>query len=297
MTIRRQKTVQAAEKLVQKGRLEAAIGEYRKVLNDAPNDTRTLNRVGDLYLRLGRLDEAVDLFGRAASHFSREGFYVKAIAIYKKVIRVDPTRIEIYEALADLYRQQGLLNEARAQYQVVADYHAQSGDTLAVISIQRKIVELDPQDPAARLALADLCLQADRRPEAVAQYLEIAELMVEHERYGEAVRFYGRALDLDPSDLSFLTDAVLELKDRGQAVVAEELLAKAEEVNPEASRVRRMTGLKDASEAAAPAEVPAPEPEAQTPPPAAPPSEVESAVPVVDRTAEAPPAAAAEEPA
>ena len=66
----RQKVIQAAEKLAARGRIQAAIDEYRKVLDRHPNDTTTLNRVGDLYVRLNRLPKAIDLFQKTAESFS-----------------------------------------------------------------------------------------------------------------------------------------------------------------------------------------------------------------------------------
>ena len=101
MALDRNKVARNAEKLVARGKLNAAIDEYRKLLAESANDTTTLNRVGDLYARLNRLDKATALFKKTADHFINEGFFVKAIAIYKKILRLDQGRIEIYEHLAD----------------------------------------------------------------------------------------------------------------------------------------------------------------------------------------------------
>ena len=64
MAFKREKVVAAAEKYVAKGKIEAAIKEYRKVLAETPNDSNTLNRVGDLYAREANLllKEGVELF-------------------------------------------------------------------------------------------------------------------------------------------------------------------------------------------------------------------------------------------
>ena len=66
MALNRETVIRAAEKYVSKGKLEAAIKEYRKVLAENPNDANTLNRVGDLYARIQRFDEAVRLFSQIA---------------------------------------------------------------------------------------------------------------------------------------------------------------------------------------------------------------------------------------
>ena len=53
MAIKRDKILKTAEKLVQKGKLEQAIREYEKLLSASPGDTNTINRLGDLYGRVG----------------------------------------------------------------------------------------------------------------------------------------------------------------------------------------------------------------------------------------------------
>jgi tetratricopeptide (TPR) repeat protein len=235
--------IRAAEKLVSRGKLEAAIKQYRKVLRAVPDDTGTLNRLGDLYARLDRLDEAVDIFSRAADHFVSEGFLVKAIAIFKKIIRLDPTRISVYETLADLYHRQGLRNEARSQYQVVADYFQQSGDLAKVRAIYERMVELEPNNPSHRVKLAEHYCEAGMIPEATGQYQLIASFMLQHGRIDEALRVYRGAFALSPTDLGFLTDVVLHLVDGGHPEAANRVLTEAIERNPEAVRVREITGL------------------------------------------------------
>src|SRR4029078_9257890 len=115
--MKREQLVKVAEKFVAKGRIDSAIKEYLKVLKENPNDVNTLNRVGDLYARLSRIDDAVRLFTQIAQQYTEDGFLVKAIAIYKKIIKLDPTRLQVYENLAALYHKQALVHAARAQSQ------------------------------------------------------------------------------------------------------------------------------------------------------------------------------------
>ncbi len=290
MALDRNKVARSAEKLVARGKLDAAIDEYRKLLAESANDTTTLNRVGDLYARLNRLDKAIALFIKTADHFISEGFFVKAIAIYKKIIRLDPSQIEVYEKLAELYSRQGLVNEARSQYQVVSDYYLKHDRIDAAVAVHRKLVELEPEHPGHRLRLADLLRRAGRLHEAVAQFREIASLLVAHGRIEDATKLYVTALEVDASDLDFLADALVELKGAGHQAAAERLLAAAVERNPEARTLSRLLGVDSkrararreappAEEAVAPEEAaPAPpveEPPAEEPKAAAVPSELE----------------------
>ena len=154
---KREQVVKVAEKYVAKGRVEAAIKEYRKLLNENPNDVSTLNRLGDLYARIDRIDEAVRLFSQIADRYTDDGFFVKAIAIYKKIIKLDPTRLAVYERLAELYHKQGLIPEARTQYQVLVDYYLKHQTAAAsAISMLQKMAISDPDDPSPHVKLAEL---------------------------------------------------------------------------------------------------------------------------------------------
>ena len=90
MAIQRDKIVASAEKLVAKGKIESAIKEYERLLDDNPNDVNTLNRIGDLWVRVNRTDEAVKVYTRIADHYAKDGFFLKSIAIFKKINKLDP---------------------------------------------------------------------------------------------------------------------------------------------------------------------------------------------------------------
>jgi len=237
MAASRQKLISNAERLVGRGKLHAAIDQYRKLLAKNPDDTSTLNRVGDLYARLDQVDEAIDLFSKAADHFTREGFFLKGIAIYKKIIRLDPARIESGAKLADLQRRQGLVTDARVQYQSVAKQYLQGSDTESAIRIYKDLVDLEPTNPTHRLHLAELHQQTDQLPEAMAQFREIAGLMLAHGRIEEATQVCLKALEVAPQELGFLNGILQELRAGGHAKEADRVMAIAIEKNPDAELV------------------------------------------------------------
>ena len=260
----REQVVQAAEKFVARGKIEPAIREYRKLLADHPNDINTLNRIGDLYARIQRIDEAVDFFLQIAEQYTAEGFFVKAIAIYKKIIKLDPTRLEVYEQLAELYHKQGLVNEARTQYQVLADYYAKHQNAASAIAIYQKMVQLEPENPTYHVKLAEIYHHQQLIEKAMGEYRIIAELMIQHGRPQEAAQVYERALDLDSQNLSFIEAAARRLREADHAEGASRFLAVAAERNPQAELVARK--FRDDRAPAAPvfmAPAPAPEPEVE----------------------------------
>src|SRR5882724_4438912 len=122
MALDRAKTIQAAEKFVKAGKLPEAITEYKRLAEDNPRDMNVFNKLGDLCVRAGKTQDAIRYFLRIAEFYASDGFFLKAIAMYKKVSKLDPANMDCYVRLAGLYQQQGLTIEAKAQYQAVADH-------------------------------------------------------------------------------------------------------------------------------------------------------------------------------
>ena len=78
-----------------------------------------------------------------------QGFTVKGIAMYKKIGKLKPS-LESVLKLAELYTQQGLFNDARAQYLQVAEEFLRAGELEQSVRIFQKILEMDPENVAMR---------------------------------------------------------------------------------------------------------------------------------------------------
>ena len=235
MAVQRDKVIASAEKLVAKGKIEPAIKEYERLLEDNPSDVNTLNRIGDLWVRINRNDEAVKVFAKIADHYSRDGFFLKAIAIYKKINKLDPSKLEIYAKLADLYAKQGLAMEAKSQYQVLADYYLKHGDPANALSIYRKISELDPNSINVHVKLADLYSQNNQTREALSEYDRVGRMLLKRGMLDEAVQVFKKALKIDASNVDLvdsLVTALLEAKDHENAQQIVETALGANKNNP-----------------------------------------------------------------
>lgn len=240
MSLFRRDSQQTAEKLVAKGKIEAAIKEYKKLLGKTGDDPTTLNRVGDLYVRLRKNDEAISFYTKTAEKYAGDGFYVKAIAVYKKIHRIEPTQIEVHRKLAELYQRQGLKNDARSHYSQLSDHYLREGDTNAAIDVSRKLVDLEPDNPSHHLKLADLHRENGSLNEALRSYGAIASLMLSHGQIDHAFQVYERAIGVDPSDMAFAAEAVSSLKGAGDEEKAVALVELSESLNPEASSLRSL---------------------------------------------------------
>jgi pilus assembly protein FimV len=240
MAVQRDKIIANAEKLVAKGKIDSAIKEYEHLLDDNPNDVNTLNRIGDLWVRINRNDEAVKTFTKIADHYSKDGFFLKAIAIYKKINKLDPSKLDIYAKLADLYAKQGLAMEAKSQYQVLADYYLKHGDPGNALGIYRKISELDPNSINVHVKLADLYSQNNQTAEALKEYDRVGRMLLKRGMLDEAMQVFKKALKIDSKNIELvdsLVTALLEAKDYDNATAIVEQALEANRDHP------RLTGL------------------------------------------------------
>ncbi len=195
----KQKVLATAEKYVQQGKLQNAISEYEKVLKNDAKDLTVTNTVGDLYSRLGETDKATGCFKTVGDAYGSQGFTVKAIAMYKKICKLQPS-LESLLKLAELYSQQGLFNDARAQYLQVAEEFLKSGELENAVRIFQKILEMDPDNSTMRVRLAEVYIRLGKKTEAWQIFSAAAESLRSKGSLSGAEEVLQRMLTLDPGN-------------------------------------------------------------------------------------------------
>ena len=112
----------AAEKLLKTGKIVEALAAFDRVVEKSNGDLLTVNRVGDAIASSAEPEKAVPYYARIADQFSHQGFYPKAIAIRKKILRLTPESAEALVGLGDLYVRQEHPGEARGYYLRAAEH-------------------------------------------------------------------------------------------------------------------------------------------------------------------------------
>ena len=98
----RTKTIDQAARLVRDGKLAAALKEYQQLFDSDPADWTVANALGDLYLKMGRVDDGVSHFIELAEQVAEQGHTAKARALYRKVLRVQPNNEAAGSRVAEL---------------------------------------------------------------------------------------------------------------------------------------------------------------------------------------------------
>ena len=220
MALNKAKVLKSAEKYVIQGKISHAIAEYLKLIKEDPTDLPLVNTLGDLYVRIGNVSEAVKCFTRLAESYDNGGFVVRAIAMYKKVSKIDSGQIQSLSRLADLYLRQGLNSDARAHYLQVADYLIKKGELENAITVYQRVVQIDPENPAAEGRIAEALQKLGKKQEAVGSYLSAGLKSRRKGALDEAAGYLKRALDLDENDVQAQLAYAEVLSDLGKPTEA-----------------------------------------------------------------------------
>jgi tetratricopeptide (TPR) repeat protein len=200
LAVDRRTVLQNAQLFASKGQYEAAIAEWRKLTTDTPADGTIFNSIGDLQLKRNATPDAVAAFLQAAGAFRSEGSVLKAIAAYKKILKVDPTKIDIYRHLGDLNAERGLLSSAVQDYLTLGKHYFKDGRNKEALEIYRKIISQDPSNLDAQLRVAELCEQEQLVDEAIRVYLQLGRERSAAQQYEQANAMYAAVLRLNPEN-------------------------------------------------------------------------------------------------
>src|ERR1700720_1019911 len=205
MAYNKSKFVEAAQKLLNQGKVAQAIAEYQQILKYEPRDQVTLMTIGELYIRQGETFQAIDYFERLAQLFVSDGFLTKAIAVYKRIAKLAPEEIRPLEKLADLYVQQGVMSEARPLFLQLAEIHLKNNRQPEAVGLLKKLLLAEPDNLRIQIRLADLYQAMGQSREAVDTYVSAAQRALARGDQAESDKLADKALKLDSANVAALT--------------------------------------------------------------------------------------------
>ena len=116
---KKDKHLDSAQKFLIKGQVDRAIREYEQAVTLDPKDVRVRQKYAELLVRANRKNEALREFEVIGKFYADNGFFLKAIAVYKQIQKIDPTNSGTSLTLATLNEKQGLVGNALAEYKAV----------------------------------------------------------------------------------------------------------------------------------------------------------------------------------
>jgi tetratricopeptide (TPR) repeat protein len=206
MPLDKNKTILLAQKFIQKGMYDRAIKELAAIIRQDPKDIKVRQKLGDLYARENKKAEALAEYNYVARFYADDGFYLRAIALYKQVLKLDPTQININLKLAELYHKQNLNGDAIQQFQLVYQYYERKGDTIRALETLDKMAEMAPGNLQLRMRLADAYYRNGNVDHSLDEYVKIGEQLKKEDRIDDVTSLYEKLIKHHPQRLDMIVE-------------------------------------------------------------------------------------------
>lgn len=233
MSLDRQAALRAAEKLLRLGKLQPAIAEYARLVQDDPRDWDTGLFLATLYLRARDADAAMAQFTAIADALCLEGDVARAADVYTRILEVRPGDEHALRQAAGLAISRGDAAAARAHLGQLSDRQLARGDRAGAADTLAELCELDPADEAIRVRVFELALDAgnlDRARQHAstgAHLRRLADALQDAGRGEDALAILQDAIRQDPDHLPTVAHLARLLVIQGNAAAAAEHLTPA----------------------------------------------------------------------
>jgi len=192
-----------AAEFEQKKQFDRALEVYLQIIGQTEGqedrDVTVYNRVGDLYLRLNKTDQAVNYYEQAVDLYTEGGYLNNAIALCNKILRHAPARHQIYYKLGKISAKKGFNSDAKKNFLEYADRMHRAGKDGDAFKALQEFADLCPGQDDIRLMLADQLAKAGKTAEAIEQLQILHESLDAEGRTAEAEATVQRIQSLDPS--------------------------------------------------------------------------------------------------
>lgn len=156
MSSKKDKFLESAQRFILKGQIDRAIKDYEQVVALDPKEIRHRQRLAELLVRAGRKEEAAGEYDAIGKYYADNGYFLKAIAVYKQIQKLDPGNIKVTLTLASLNEKQGLIGNALAEYGLSVDYYEKNGQLSEALKVIEQMLAIDADNPATCQKYAEM---------------------------------------------------------------------------------------------------------------------------------------------
>lgn len=232
-----EKTIKRVEKYNAQGKYEASIELLKPLLQEHPDNIQLVNIMGASCDLAGKKFMAVNYFHKSADYYFEKKFYDKALAVYKKILKVHPDDARSYECSAKIIEANGNFNEAAASYKSAAIKYHQDGNNEKAVALFKEAVKLAPFDQRLKLELIELYKKLGETGKAIEMYLDFADNFIAKGDFAGARTILENILKLDSENIDALKQLAVvaeKLGDKEQTLAARQKILSYDPENTEA---------------------------------------------------------------
>lgn len=238
----RVKALELGERYVRAGKIEEAIGQFEQVAALDPEDSATLNMIGDLYSQSGEKKKAVEAFLRAAEVCERKGLFTQALAIYRKIYKLAPDNPDFCSKLGDLLTREGFVSEAKKVYKEAADEYWKKNNLGEATKVLEKAVMLDREDIDLKKKLATSYSQQGYVEAYSEQMNDIAEILLANEKVRDAREILDETYKTNPASVRTINNLVTLFRREGRFDKATNLIEEKLKENTDDNNLLNLLG-------------------------------------------------------
>jgi tetratricopeptide (TPR) repeat protein len=196
------KIIDRAEKLISKNKIRDAIKEYQKISDSDPSEIRVRLKIAELYYKLNEIQQSVRIFSDISDYYIGQGFFLKAVAVLKQILKIKSGDEEVLNKLASLYQKLGLSAEAVNIYLDLVEIYHNLDKKIEKLNTIRKLLEMDPENIRSRLRLAEEMSKEGMIKEAVEQFKIVCNNLKKLGSIDDYIMVAERLLHHQPDDLA-----------------------------------------------------------------------------------------------
>ena len=217
---KKDKLIEDSQKFASRGQFDKAARVYEQIITLEPAVISHRQKLADLLIKCANFDDARKELETVAKHFSNNGFYLKAIAVYKQLQKFFPADISLSLTLAELNEKHGLVANALAEYKLVHERYEKSGKIPEALNILERMQGIDQQNIPIKVKLAETYVQYGKKTEAYAVFLKTATLLIERNDNQALAKVCSRVQQHFSEKPEFLFEVLSELIRQGNAAAA-----------------------------------------------------------------------------
>jgi tetratricopeptide (TPR) repeat protein len=200
--IDRESAVRKAEELVREGKIDLAVVEYARLVEDQPADFGAANALGDLYAKMGNRAAAATQFVQIGDQHRDSGFVPKAVAFYKKALKADPASDHALSQLAQIAVEQELYADATLYLNRLIQMRRERNDEAGVAECLVRLGGFPAATADAKMAAARASASHYTPDQTTRLWVDAADALERSGRPREAVDVLMQAASLDPGDVT-----------------------------------------------------------------------------------------------
>jgi tetratricopeptide (TPR) repeat protein len=164
-----------AEQYTAEGFDARAVAVYKQIQQLDPRGYAACEPLAELYQRMGLASEAITALQAAADGHARDGNKRHALELLRRMAGLDPTNTATRIKVADLLRQEKLLDEAAAEYEAACAELERQGELEGAGRVIERLLELRPDRVEVLCRLARNLLSRGKADQAEAPARRAAE--------------------------------------------------------------------------------------------------------------------------